>query len=191
MKKLLSLLLLVSVLAFGQASSFPIGPYCWSGIDDQGKDKFIPCHEAPKSIPTSTPSPLPQNFIASGAAYTTQPAIWLSEATLLNRTQGLYSFTTIDISSTHTHPFTAQTSVRSGFALVFKQIGPITLLILADGGASTAGSDIGAAYSGAGFINIPLGKTTFSIITGIRVLKTDISSNGTPKSYELGIGRSF
>jgi hypothetical protein len=137
---------------------------------------------------------LPSNWIGLGAGYNTyaRPQVngWMSYGSLLTeKAGGIYSFTTEDITSAHTHPFTVQTSIRTGFATIVKRIGPIYILGLLDGGAAMSSVSFGGAFSGGGISMVKLGHSNWTLAIGARVLKV---SNGVSQTiYEIGLGHLY
>jgi hypothetical protein len=101
-----------------------------------------------------------------------------------------WSFTSYDvIPRLADRKLTIQTSVRSGVATTIKTIGPCRIFALVDGGYATSGTGASAAIGG-GFVGVcPIGKTKFKILGATRILKT--ADPGSPKSFQLGFGRSF
>ncbi len=140
------------------------------------------------------PQQLPATFLAAGAAYNpfSHPgaAGWFSYARLVDAGSGTYFFTTEDLTSSRERPYTAQISVRVGIGTLLKQIGPVRVIGIVDGGAAAAGDESGGAASGGSMAIVRVLKTNYSLVIGFRVLKTSIGS-GTPKVYEIGLGRAF
>jgi hypothetical protein len=141
----------------------------------------------PVAVPAPTAN-LPEDFVAAGVGWN-QYAIpqingWASYARRIS--SGMYSFTTYDVTSIRTRPFTAQTSTRTGIAMWLRSIGPVQIFGLGDAGAAISGSNIGGAFSGGGVIGIPLGGSGFRLVLGARVLKTSLSEMQT--IYEAGFG---
>lgn len=140
-----------------------------------------------------SPPTLPQNWAGAGGAYdpTSRPQVagWTSYATLVSEKAGLYSFTTHDITSTKNHPYTIQTSVRTGIAVVLRTIGPLVILGLGDGGMAGSGDTVGGAFSGGGVGILRLGKTTWTLVTAVRHLKT--ATGGSQNTYQMGVGKTF
>jgi len=139
------------------------------------------------SAAAQTPTQPPKEFLAVGASagagsYTG----WGSYAHLVSADQRIYSFTTYDVSKIQVKPFLLQTSVRTGVAIYMRSIGPIELYGLGDAGVSYTSTNVGSALSGGGMAALHLGKTHWSIIVPVRVLKTAQSSSQTV--YEIGIG---
>lgn len=138
-------------------------------------------------------SALPQNWAGVGAGLNqaSRPPVagWFSYATLISQSGQLYSFSTHDVFLSQAKPYTVQTSVRTGLATVLRTIGPLVVLGLGDAGLAAGGTSVGGAFSGGGIGVLRLGKTSWTIAAGARVLKT--STGGSQTVYELGLGRTF
>jgi hypothetical protein len=142
---------------------------------------------------TPAPATLPQNWIGAGMAFnqSASPQIngWASYATLLSRSGQVYSFSTYDVTPIKVAgKYTVQTSTRTGFALVVRTLGPITILGMADAGVAASSLTTGSAFSGGGIGVWKLGKTQWTIEAGARLLKT---TSGQQTMYEGGWGRTF
>lgn len=153
----------------------------------------------------------PSNWVGVGAGFTsgaTPPvAGWASYAIKISDKGPIYSFSSYDIVSGKTRPFSIQTSVRTGFATVLRQWGPVSLLGFGDAGMATAATTsataatptksatsvaattVTGAFSFAGAIVWQVGRTHWTIEGCARYLQTPI--NGNDKVYELGTGRTF
>jgi hypothetical protein len=138
----------------------------------------------------------PSNWVGSGAAFNqaASPQIngWASYATLLSKPQLLYSFSSYDVTPIRlSGKLTIQTSARTGFAMVIRQLGPITLLGLLDGGMAAAGTGagqtVGSAFSGGGIAVWKLGKTNWTVAAAYRRLQTTAPQD----VFEIGFGRTF
>lgn len=134
---------------------------------------------------------LPNNWAGAGAAYTNfvNPPIsgWFSYAVLLSERGALYSFTTHDITSSRTKPYTIQTSIRTGLATLVRRIGPIAMLGFGDAGVAGAGESIGGAFSGGGIGILQIGRTNWTLEIAVRRIKTTIGE--TQSVFEFGAGR--
>ena len=108
----------------------------------------------------------------------------------LDSAQNNYSFTSYDVTPRLiAKKFQIQTSVRTGIATQVKDIGPCRVFALVDGGYANTGDTASGAVGG-GFVGVcPLAKTKFKVLGAVRIIKT--SDPGSPKSYQLGIGRPF
>jgi hypothetical protein len=108
----------------------------------------------------------------------------------LDQKEQNWSFTSYDVTPRLIGKvFSTQTSVRTGFATSVKDIGPCRIFALVDGGYAIAGNTASGAVGG-GFVGVcPLGKTKFKALGAVRIIKT--ADPGSPKSYQLGIGRTF
>ena len=132
------------------------------------------------------------NWIGAGAGYNSaaSPSVngWASYATLLSKTQLLYSFSSYDVVPLKVNgKYTIQTSTRTGFALVVRNIGPITVLGLGDAGIAASSVKTGSAFSGGGIAVWRLGKTLWTLEAAVRRLQTSL-----PQSvYEIGFGRGW
>jgi hypothetical protein len=150
-------------------------------------------------------SPYPSNWVGVGAGFTSgaTPPIngWASYAIKISDKGPIYSFSSYDIVSGKTKPFSIQTSVRTGFATVLRQWGPVYVLGFADAGMATAatvkttaGTAVAAttvtgAFSGAGAVIWQIGKTHWTLEGCVRYLATPI--NGNSRVLEFGSGRTF
>jgi hypothetical protein len=138
-------------------------------------------------------TPLPSNWIGAGIALSqeTSPQIngWASYAALVSRSGGIYSFSSYDVMPvTQGGKFTIQTSTRSGFALVIRTLGPITILGFGDGGIAASSLATTGAYSGGGIAVWKLGSTAWTMEVAARRIKTGA---GPATVCETGFGRSF
>ncbi len=109
----------------------------------------------------------------------------------LDQKQENYSFTTYDVTPRLIkNQFSIQTSVRTGIATSIKDIGPCRIFALVDGGYATTGES-GSGAIGGGFTAVcPMFKLpSWKLLGGARIIKT--AEPGSPKSYQLGFGRSF
>lgn len=137
---------------------------------------------------------LPANWAGAGAAYNgySRPQVngWASYAKLLTeKGGGLYSFTSWDVTSARTKPFTTQTSARTGIATIVKQVGPIYVLGFGDAGMASSSDGFGGAFSGGGIGVWKIGKTSFTFVAAARVLR--VSNGATQTVYEVGFGRVY
>lgn len=137
--------------------------------------------------------PLPNNWAGTGAAYASfaRPPVsgWFSYAVLVSEKGALYSFTTHDITSSKTRPYTIQTSVRTGLATLIRRIGPIALLGFGDAGMAGAAESLGAAFSGGGIGILQIGRTNWTLEIAVRRIKTTIGASQSV--YEFGAGRTW
>lgn len=134
-------------------------------------------------------------FVGVGSSYNryaTPPAAsgWLSVGAKLS--PGLYSITTLDMTST-------SSSLRTGLAKLVKQSGNFSLFIHADGGfvsgsvTGGTGATLGS-FSGGGMIMYDLSgvskKLQHTYAVGVvRILS--ITSTSVQPVFEFGFGRSF
>ena len=150
---------------------------------------------APALAPAPAPATLPVNWFGTGAAYSSlsRPGIsgWYSYALLLSNSARIYSFTTHDITSTRTRPYTLQSSVRTGIAPVIRQFGPVTILGFGDAGMAGADNSIAAAFSGGGVVVVQLGKTDWTVVGCVRQFKSNVAGADSQQIYELGFGRTW
>lgn len=151
---------------------------------------------APPSPPVEKPAPsLPANWFGAGAAYSnvSKPAVsgWFSYAILLSASAKIYSFTTHDLTSTRSKPYTIQSSVRSGIAPLLRQIGPVSILGFGDAGMAGAQQSVAGAFSGGGIVVWRLGKTDWTLVASVRELKSNVSGAETQQIYEFGLGRTW
>jgi hypothetical protein len=148
---------------------------------------FLAAFAWPQAAPA--PSFLPDQFAAAGLAWNqyAAPQIngWASYAASISKANGVYSFTTYDVTSVTRQPFSVQTSVRTGLALYMRSFGPFHIFGLADVGVAAAGGSVGGSASGGGMIALPLGKG-WTLLAPVRVLKTALSDRQL--IFELGFG---
>lgn len=147
-------------------------------------------------LPASAQQQLPSNWAGAGAAYNSfaSPKVsgWASYATLISEKGMIYSFTTHEVTSSTRHPFTIQTSIRSGLATVVRRFGPVVILGFGDAGMAGAGSSVGGSFSGGGIAIIQLGKagrTTLSV--SVRNVKSNVGLGQSQQPIEFGVGRTF
>lgn len=138
-----------------------------------------------------TPAPTQsesKTFYAAGATMLPQtrpqPTGWAIIATEINTNNKIYSFSETDYTMVKGNVIS---SARTGLATPLRSFGGITIYGLGDAGVATGGSVASAAYSGGGFVLIPVKQTGWNVIIGVRVLKTSIG--GTQTYAELGIGK--
>lgn len=142
---------------------------------------------------SATTPPDPTGFVAFGSGWNpyTNPQVngWASYAYLIDAKSSLWLYTTEDITSASKHPFTIQTSIRTGLATPIKTWGRLQIIALADGGMASSTLNNGAAAS---FGTIDMFRITKSwyIVAGFRMIKVQ-GVDGTPKLYEFGMGHSF
>lgn len=172
MKKLLKLLLLcivLSALAFGQASTTP------------------PAHTV------TNVQALPDNFVAAGAMYNPSGSSrytgWATYAHLLDQKSGTYFFTTEDVIPLK-NPVGLQTSVRAGIGTLMKQFGQVRVWAVVDSGGATTGTQSGGAASGRTCVTVPYRKTAYSAIGCYGIVVSNVVP-GTPKVIEIGFGKSW
>lgn len=169
LKRLLLLFVVLSALAFGQASTTPPAPT------------------------QQTVSILPQNFAAAGAMYnpsgSTKYTGWTTYAHLLDQKSGTYFFGSEDVIPTK-HPVGVQTSARVGIGTLMKQFGQVRLWGIVDGGGATTGTQSGGAASGRTCLTAPIGKTAYSVVGCYGVIISNVVP-GSPKVIELGFGKSW
>lgn len=137
-------------------------------------------------------STLPSNWAGIGALYNPgggKATGWASYAKLVDPKSGTYFFTTEDVMPVKGPPFQLQTSVRVGVATIMKDLGPVKILGIVDGGGATVGGSSSGAASGGG-IAVWQFNSGWNLMLGLRVLKTAFVS-GTPKLYEIGFGRTW
>lgn len=168
--KILVMIVVVSALAFGQASTTP-------PVDT-----------------TTTITALPQNFAAAGGMYTPSAASkytgWATYAHLLDQKSGTYFFTSEDVVPvTTSKPYTIQTSARVGFGTLLKQFGQVRVWGIVDGGGASTGTQSGGAAGGRTCVTTPV-KKAYSAIGCYGVIKSNIVA-GTPKVIEFGFGKSW
>lgn len=193
--KLLIPVFLAAIAAAQSAAPRPSAPPPPKYVANPTPIAPAPVQPAATATPIPTPHaeicPLPANWAGVGAAYNSYAAPniagWASEASLISCSGQVYSFSSWDITSARTKPFTAQTSARTGIALVVRQFGPVYILGLGDAGVAAAASNLSGAFSGGGMGFVRLGKTNWTINVGARLLHTGIAGNET--IYEFGLGR--
>lgn len=177
-KRFLLLFVVMSALAFGQASTVP-------------PKVAIPLPATGVPVVTNV---LPQNFAATGAMYnpsgTTKYTGWVTYAHLLDQKSGTYFFSSEDVIPVKGPPFTVQTSARVGIGTLLKQFGQVRVWAIVDGGGATTGTQSGGAASGRSCVTVPWRKTTWSGIGCYGVVVSNIVP-GTPKVIEAGIGKSW
>lgn len=169
MKRLLCLFVVLSALAFGQASTTPPTPIA------------------------AVVEVLPQNFAGAGAMYnpsgSTKYTGWVTYAHLLDQKSGTYFFTSEDVIPIK-NPVGVETSARVGVGTLMKQFGIIRLWGIVDGGGATTGTKSGAATSGRTCATVPVKKSTYSVIGCYGIVVSNVVP-GTPKVIELGVGKSW
>ncbi len=116
-----------------------------------------------------------------------KPTGWAAIAVPINTKYAIYSISETDYSTAGLHPIKVQTSVRTGFATLVKQLGPVAIYGLANAGTATTGANTGGAFAGGGVALVPLSKSKTTLILGIRIIKTSIG--GTTQLIEVGFGR--
>jgi hypothetical protein len=152
----------------------------------------VPSQPSPTAAPVTVAPPV--NFAGVGGLYNPSgsPRMtgWATYAKLVDAKSESYFFSTEDaFVSSGTSPFTITVSGRVGLATKLKEIGPVKVFGIVDGGGATAGSASGAAASGGGIAVIKL-KGSYSLILGYRALVLQ-GQAGTPKLYELGFGKAW
>lgn len=148
---------------------------------------------------TAAPVPVaaerPNAWIGAGAVYdpnTKKTTGWATWARLIDAKSGTYFFTTEDampVRGATLLDTKIQTSVRVGIGTILKEYGRFKLIGLCDGGGATIGSASSGAAS-CGSLGAFRASTHWTIIAGFRVIKTALVG-GTPKQYEIGIGRDW
>lgn len=170
LKRLLCMFVVVTALAFGQASTTP-----------------------PAKTPDATINVLPNNFAAAGAMYnpsaTSKYTGWVTYAHLLDQKSGTYFFSSEDVIPTK-NPAGIQTSARVGLGTLMKQFGQVRVWAVVDGGGATTGTQSGGAASGRSCVTAPFRKTAYSLIGCYGVVKSNVVP-GTPKVIEFGVGKSW
>lgn len=155
---------------------------------------------APSTIPV-VPEPTtsyPPNWIGVGAAYGPPVTGWASYARAVSTKQGVYSYTTYDVTLSKTHQL--QTSTRTGFGLILRQVAVggmvASLVALGDVGVVTGvatapatGSAANVAYGGSGGVVVQLSKTS-NWTAEVFVRRVQLST-GLQTIYEVGWGRTF
>ena len=71
-------------------------------------------------------------------------------------TGNTYSFTTVDVNSAHTHPWSVQTSITTGIAQRLTTVSKFQIYTGGTFGVATTGSNVGGAYSGRVLIVRPI-----------------------------------
>jgi hypothetical protein len=134
--------------------------------------------------PTAAPVQYPRNWGGAGAAYNSfvKPPLsgWISLANFISDKGPVDSFSTIDITSARTKPFTSQTSVGTGLATVIRQFGPVTILGFGVAGASMVATNLGGAF--AGIVSAP-GEATTAPWLAIVVLTFEIVASAPPSCH--------
>lgn len=171
LRKLFLGMIVVSALAFGQASTTPPATASVNVVQ------------------------LPDNFAAAGAMYNPSGSSkytgWATYAHLIDRASGTYFFSTEDVIPVSLkRPYTVQTSVRVGVGTLMKQFGQVRLWGIVDGGGATTGTKSGGAAGGRSCLTVPIRKTAYSLLGCYGVVISNIVP-GTPKVIELGIGKSW
>ena len=132
---------------------------------------------------------LPSTWAGGGAAYSPggspKVAGWASIATLVAKTQQVYSFTSVDITPLAGHFSPTQMSLRTGVATPLRTFGPLTILGLADAGLASTGTATSGAYSGGGIAVWRLANN-WTVEAGARLVK---SGSATIVVWEVGPGR--
>ncbi len=148
---------------------------------------LLPLLAAAQTEPATTQ--LPDQFVAAGLAFNQYAAPnlngWSSFAKAVKKDAGLYSFTTYELSSARTTPFTLQTSVRTGLALALRSVGPVVIFGFGDAGMAASGTTLSGAFSGGGMAALPLGKG-WVLVVPVRVVKSAVG--GQQVIFELGAG---
>lgn len=143
-----------------------------------------------------TPPPAavsPSNWVGAGAAYTSGAAPpvagWASYAVLVSGKGQVYSFSSYDVQSARTKPFSVVTTTRTGLATILKQWGPVYVLGFGTAGVAAATNATTGAYSGGGVAIWRISSTDWTLCLGIRIAKNAVL--GTQNVYEFGFGRTF
>ncbi len=113
-----------------------------------------------------------------------------SVAIPLDKSGENYSFTSYNIAPVRNHLFSFQTTVTSGIATQIKKFGPVKVFAMVYGGVSTVDNAAGGAVGGKVLLDIPIGKSPYHILIAPSIDKTSTAS-GSPKSLQVGIGRTF
>lgn len=129
----------------------------------------------------------PADFVAAGASYNQggSPAIAGTAAYGHLLSDGLYSFTAIDILPTSFKPFTTQTAITTGIGKRFFTVAGIPVYALATAGASTTGIATGWTWTTGGAAVINLGKG-WVLIPNARPAKSSVG--GWAYVYGILIG---
>ena len=145
---------------------------------------------APNTVPVTATVNLPTNWAGVFATYGTKAGGSFSYATLLSGKGQIYSFTTYDESvvKSTTGGYVVQSSPRTGFATLFRNIGPVYLFVFGDAGTSTTGTNTGGAFGPGGMCLVRLGKTDWTIQGAVRYIKNTLPSLPDQTIYELGFG---
>ena len=138
----------------------------------------------------ATPSTPPANWYGAGGSWNGQAAGWASYAHLLSSSQQIYSFTTWDITRTKANPYVTS-SARTGLAMVFRTIGPVTILGLTTAGVATSSTSTSGSFSGGGLGVIKIANTSWTVLLGARVDKSSATQTGSQMVYEIGMGRTW
>lgn len=138
----------------------------------------------------------PSSWYGAGAARAGSSTTgWASAAVLMSKTQGLYSFSTQDVSLSKSHQL--QESTRTGLGIVLRQFpvksAIVNLVCLGDAGAvvsSAAPPGVGSiakfAWGGSGGVIVQFSKTShFSAAAFVRRLSL---ATGQQTVYEIGLG---
>jgi hypothetical protein len=144
--------------------------------------------------------PNPTYFIGAGAAYskyaqpTPMSSGWATVAVQTSASSGIYSITTIDMTST-------TSSLRTGVAKLLMKSGNFTLMAHADGGITTGSALAGSAvtvgsFSGGGLLIYDMGGLVkawkgqgINAVAVVRVLA--ITAASVQPVFEFGFGKTF
>jgi hypothetical protein len=152
-----------------------------------------PIAPAPAPAPAPPVSPLPApvtpqfpgNFVFLGVAYN-QQAVGIPNLNAVGsygkrlNTSGLYSFTSYDVYFLRVSgQLQLIRAERSGFVQWIRNMGPVMLFAVVDGGVSQASTStstaVGGSFSGGGFGVVPIGKGGFAAALGARVVASTLA----------------
>lgn len=192
MRWLMTWLMLSSTIILAQTPTQPDGPTPLSSLERiQAALNDVSSQPSPTVAPV-VPVP-PANFAGAGALYnpsgTPRVTGWATWAKLVDAKSESYFFTTEDAFVQGLKPFAITTSVRVGLATKIKEIGPVKVFGIVDGGGATSGATSGAAASGGGIATIKV-KGAYYLMLGYRAIMLQ-GQAGTPKLYEIGLGKAW
>jgi hypothetical protein len=133
----------------------------------------------------------PTDLVAAGASLNTfsSPPISGNVAYAHRLSGGTYSYTVVDMTSKLSSPFTLQTSTSTGVAQYLMTFGPARVYALGTAGIAAGGTNTGVVITGGTAIIIPIGKTSYSLIPSLRVLKSSIFDRQEVYGLALGFGK--
>lgn len=143
------------------------------------------------------PPALPSNWVGLGAAYGPPTTGWASYARAVSAKQGIYSYTTYDVTLSKTRQI--QTSTRTGLGIVLRQVAlgslVVSVLALGDVGVVTGaanppatGSTAATAYGGSGGLLVQKKGSPWTAAVFVRRLQL---STGLQTVYEGGVGYAW